>query len=194
MKSLKEFSAKKPLNEDVIPEEQIISLEELALELQDSVDILESSTFREAPVMPTDPPALLIMRRTSVRMFPNGQRVALYFVDKVNKYVSVPYMPMQWAQQGSRGHMPTAHMEETQIEETVMHHLQHIVDNHTARTIKFKDGKSQRVDVQTANAILKVHGSLNDENKKKVSDTAHKSREHFNKVADFAWKHVSYKK
>ena len=27
-----------------------------------------------------DPPAVLIMRRTSIRMFPNGQRIALYKV------------------------------------------------------------------------------------------------------------------
>lgn len=43
-----------------------------------------------------DPPSVLIMKRKSVRMFPNGQRVALYYVDKINKYVTVPYTAMQW--------------------------------------------------------------------------------------------------
>ena len=38
-----------------------------------------------------DPPAVLIMRRKSIRQFPNGQRVAMYYVDKINKYVTVPY-------------------------------------------------------------------------------------------------------
>jgi hypothetical protein len=50
-----------------------------------------------------------------------------------------------------------------------------------------------KVDVQTANAILKVHGAVNDENKEKISQMAHKSKSHFKKVADFAWKHVTYK-
>lgn len=44
-----------------------------------------------------DPPAVLIMRRKSVRQFPDGQRVALYYVDKINKYVTVPYTAMQWS-------------------------------------------------------------------------------------------------
>jgi hypothetical protein len=43
-----------------------------------------------------DPPAVLIMRRTSIRMFPNGQRIALYKVDKINKYVTVPYTDDNW--------------------------------------------------------------------------------------------------
>ena len=44
-----------------------------------------------------DPPAVLIMRRQSIRQYPNNQRVALYFVDKINKYVTVPYTAMQWS-------------------------------------------------------------------------------------------------
>ena len=44
-----------------------------------------------------DPPAVLIMKRKSVRQFPDGQRVALYYVDKLDKYVTVPYTAMQWS-------------------------------------------------------------------------------------------------
>ena len=47
-----------------------------------------------------DPPNILIMRRTSIRQYPNGQRVALYFVDKINKYVTVPYTASQWSSSG----------------------------------------------------------------------------------------------
>lgn len=49
---------------------------------------------------PMDPPAVLIMKRQSVRQFPNDQRVALYYVDKINKYVTVPYTAMQWSSTG----------------------------------------------------------------------------------------------
>ncbi|NBP01598.1 MAG: hypothetical protein EBU90_15985 [Proteobacteria bacterium] len=135
---------------------------------------------------PAEPPQILILRRKSIRQFPNGQRVALYQIDKLNKYVTIPYMEKNW----------TAEETELQlepIEESVIHHLQNIVDNHAAKSIKFKDGSSMKVDTQTANAILKVHGAVNDENKKKISDMAHKSKTHFKKVADFAWKHVTYK-
>lgn len=44
-----------------------------------------------------DPPAVLVMKRKSIRLFPNDQRVALYYVDKINKYVTVPYTAMQWS-------------------------------------------------------------------------------------------------
>lgn len=43
-----------------------------------------------------DPPAVLIMRRTAIRQFPNGQKIALYKVDKINKYVTVPYTDDNW--------------------------------------------------------------------------------------------------
>lgn len=48
-----------------------------------------------------DPPAVLIMKRKSIRQFPNNQRVALYYVDKINKYVTVPYTAMQWSSSGA---------------------------------------------------------------------------------------------
>ena len=48
-----------------------------------------------------DPPNILIMKRKTVRMYPNKQRVALYFVDKVNKYITVPYTEYQWASGGA---------------------------------------------------------------------------------------------
>jgi hypothetical protein len=49
------------------------------------------SEKRAVPKLPPDPPMVLIMKRKAVRLFPNGQRVALYHVDKINKYVTVPY-------------------------------------------------------------------------------------------------------
>jgi hypothetical protein len=50
---------------------------------------------------PMDPPAVLIMKRKSIRQFSDGQRVALYYVEKLDKYVTVPYTAMQWSSDGS---------------------------------------------------------------------------------------------
>jgi hypothetical protein len=44
-----------------------------------------------------DPPAVLLMKRKSVRQFSDGQRVALYYVEKLDKYVTVPYTAMKWS-------------------------------------------------------------------------------------------------
>lgn len=52
---------------------------------------------KEDHSVPVDPPAVLIMKRKSIRQFPNNQRVALYYVEKINKYVTVPYTGMQWS-------------------------------------------------------------------------------------------------
>ena len=55
------------------------------------------SEAKKLSASPMDPPAVLVMRRKSVRQFPDGQRVALYYVDKLDKYVTVPYTAMQWS-------------------------------------------------------------------------------------------------
>jgi len=129
---------------------------------------------------PQDPPAILVMRRKSIRQFPNGQRVDLYYVDKLKKYVTIPY------DDESIHLSPNMSM----VKEDVMNHLNDIVTSGTGKRISFKDGSSIKVDRQTAHAVLKVHGALNDDNKEKVKDMAHKSKQHFMKVVDFAWKHT----
>lgn len=37
------------------------------------------------------PPNMLILKRKSIRQFPNGQQVVLYYADKIKKYISIPY-------------------------------------------------------------------------------------------------------
>ena len=44
-----------------------------------------------------DPPAIIVMKRKSIRQFPNNQRVALYFADKIRQYITVPYTSSQWS-------------------------------------------------------------------------------------------------
>ena len=181
MKTLKDFISRTKIEEPQPVVEEKVEVE-LPLELQTKLEI---SNLTEAHGdAPHDLPAILIMRRKSIRQMSNGQKVALYYIDKLDKYVTIPY--------GENTTFANIQTEES-LEENVIHHLQHIVDNHSAKSIKFKDGKSMKVDVQTANAVLNVHKALNDENKKKVADMAHKSKEHFGRVVDFAWKHTKFK-
>jgi hypothetical protein len=92
LKTLKEFYAeKKSVTEEV-------ATEPMALE---AVDYVNENFSESADKHPMDPPAVLIMRRKSVRQFPNNQRVALYYVDKIDKYVTVPYTAMQWSSTGA---------------------------------------------------------------------------------------------
>lgn len=156
------------------------------LEAVDEFYIQESGSFKLGPVLPSDPPAMLVMRRTSIRMFPNGQRVALYFVDKINKYISVPYTPMQWNQ-----HMGSAHVgEEVEVVEmNIIEHMKDIVENKSPKVIMFEDGKTKKVDVLTASTILNMYTSLNTENRNMILDMGQKNKQLFEQVVDFAWTH-----
>lgn len=51
---------------------------------------VREGTLDEATTI-KDPPALLIMRRKAIRMFPDGKRVVMYYIDKLSKYISIPY-------------------------------------------------------------------------------------------------------
>ena len=60
-----------------------------------------SEVLKEDHDKTMDPPNMLVMKRKSIRQFSNNQRVALYYVDKIDKYVTVPYTAMQWSSSGA---------------------------------------------------------------------------------------------
>ena len=176
MKTLKDFISSQKVEETQPVEEKVVV--ELPLELQ-SLDEVES--LKESKDSPHDMPAMLIMRRKSIRQMANGQKVALYYVDKLDKYVTIPYGENTWF----------TTMESTEpVKEDVIERLQNIVEGQSAKNVHFENGRNMRVDVRTAKAILNVYESLNEENKNKIADVAGKSKEHFGKVVDFARKHT----
>lgn len=75
-------------------------------------------------------------------------------------------------------------------EAKVLDTIKDIVKNKSSKPVKFDDGKSMKVDMQTANVILKVYDALNQQNKDKVSDMLNKNKGNFVKFVDFAWKQV----
>lgn len=127
-----------------------------------------------------DPPVLLVMRRKSIRMFPNGQKVALYYVDKLKKYVTVPY--------DSQGNVSLTIEEE---EPTFLDTLQEISNASTSRRVKFDDSSSMVINRTTAGSILKIYEQLNDVNKLNLLEMAQRSKQDFKEVIEFASKHVN---
>ncbi len=140
--------------------------------------IREEVELNEAPI-DGDPPPVLMLKRKSIRLYPDNTRVALYYNDKLDKYFSIPYGPK----------VDTA-IQAEEIQESVMDSLHKIVKEKQADTVKFADGKRAKVDHFTASAIVQVHNALNDENKKKFSDMVHKSKDHFSRASDFAFRHT----
>ena len=136
--------------------------------------------LQEAKDSKHDMPAMLIMRRKSIRQMANGQKVALYYVDKLDKYVTIPYGENTWF---------TTMESMEPIADDVIVQLNNIVENDCTKNVRFENGESTKVNVRTAKTVLKVYESLNEENKSRIR-YAGNSKEHFGKVVDFARKHT----
>jgi len=74
------------------------------------------------------------------------------------------------------------------IDEDAITTIKSIVKDKQAKSIKFADGKSMKVDMTTANVLLKVIDALNDANKDKFIALVNKSKDTFAKAVDFSWK------
>lgn len=135
----------------------------------------------EAVDTPKDPPNVLVLRRKSIRLYPDNTRIALYYSNTLDKYFSVPYGPKIDS---------SIQAEEVEIKEAVIDTLHRIVKNKQHEPVQFSDGTKMKVDHFTASAITKVHSALNDDNKKKYADMVHKSKDHFKRASDFAFRHV----
>jgi hypothetical protein len=148
-------------------------------------DYIEAENIDEAYGQLVDPPAVLILKRTAIRVYPNDTRVALYYSQRLKKIFTVPYSTSKDNNFG-----PIVQAEKTEIAESHMIDLQKIKDTHQHGTVNHKDGSASKVDAQTAHAVLTVHKSLNDENKKKFADMVSRSAHHMQKAAEFSWKQM----
>lgn len=103
-----------------------------------------------------DPPFILLLKRTAVRLYPNNIKVGVYHSQRLNKNFAIPFM------QTNVGDVQTE---------------QHIV---------FRDGNSVILDEETALAFQKISENLNNENRAKFFEMIYESEESFNKAKEFA--------
>jgi hypothetical protein len=54
-------------------------------------DIMNEDFKKTKNIDINEMPALLILKRRAIRVFPDGQKVALYWADRINRYVTVPF-------------------------------------------------------------------------------------------------------
>ena len=80
--------------------------------------------------------------------------------------------------------------EEVELEEGVLDTVKKIVDSKQEQTVRFKNGKSIKVDPKTANALLTVHKALKPANAKKFAATLEKGERNFMSMVDFAMSNV----
>ena len=165
MKSLKEFVATRVEHKQQQEEVVVENVEQEYLSATHLPSIVVSEADKQDHGHPKDPPAILIMRRKAIRQYPNGQRVALYYVDKLNKYVTVPYSDMQWSA------MPEGYTPPTKQE----------LREDRLQTIMSLKNVSQVF----AEEVLKVYKKLNEQNKEKFIELAEQD---FRQLSDFVRK------
>lgn len=57
--------------------------------IKEDLDVIDEAKL----VKDFEPPYVLILKRQTVKSYPNNIKVALYYSDKLNKYISIPYGP-----------------------------------------------------------------------------------------------------
>ena len=78
----------------------------------------------------------------------------------------------------------------TVLHEDVLDTLKKIVKDKQHAAVKFDDKKSVKVDMTTANAIIKVHDALSGSSQKKFVSMLNKNKGTFAQTVDFVWKAV----
>ena len=110
----------------------------------------------EEPLNMKDPPNVLLLKRITVRLFPDGTKVALYYNRLLDKHFTIPYGP---------GIDSAIQAEETEV--SILEALQHVVELDEEQEIYFETD-SRSVHPETAQGILKLYNSLSEENKIKM--------------------------
>jgi len=125
---------------------------------------------RESKYSDNDPPAMLVMRRKSIRQFANGQKVALYYIDKINKYVTVPYDGIM----------------QLSTEETVFEKINFSFKANETILVEHLDGSTTEVTPSIAKSIIDLHKKVNENNKQKLADMLEASSQHFQTIVKFS--------
>lgn len=145
-------------------------------------NVREEQEFIEESSRETDKlPAVLILKRRSIRLFPNNVKVAIYHSDKLNRSFTLPMTDLNMSSVAEEVE-PAG-----QPEGGVISTLRQIVKGKAANVVQFKDGKKMKVDMYSAKAILMVYDSVNAENKTKMDQMLNKDKHGFIKIADFAF-------
>jgi len=144
VKTLKDFISTK---EEPLPEVMEESVEPEFLDVEELPSFIAEDKKSEKH----DPPAVLIMRRVGVRQYPNKQTVALYYVDKIHKYVTVPYNKSQQI------------VSVSEEEVSVIEKLKCIVENKSSLIID-----SKQISLVQAKSVLNAYSKLNEKNREKL--------------------------
>lgn len=121
-------------------------------------------------------PAVLILKRKSIRQFPDGT-VALYYSDTLKKFVSIPFLEIGISD------ITENTKQFSKIKENAIDYLKNINES---ENIKFEDGTVLLVTPNMAKKVLGVYESLNKQNKQHMLTVLSEDKNSFLKIVNFA--------
>jgi hypothetical protein len=148
---------------------------------------IRGSLKESANLTISDPPTVILMRRKAIRVYPNGQRIALYHNERLGLDVSVPYYPGNVGGQGHEVALATVRESIARLDETIIKKLEVIRKNNSVGDVVFANGASVQVQPAVAERILDLYNNEDLKFKTRVDLTrfVSTSPKEFKKVVDF---------
>lgn len=127
----------------------------VVLDKEDEEEMKEEVSLEEAVV--SEPPFIILLKRTAVRLYPNGLRVATYTSDKLKREFAIPFIGKEAG----------------------------LVQSTEEYQFKLNDGTVITIDEETDIAFENVYEKLDEENKQKFFEMLYESKETFEKLKEF---------
>jgi hypothetical protein len=127
----------------------------VVLDKEDEKEMKEEVSLEEAVV--SEPPFIILLKRTAVRLYPNGLRVATYTSDKLKREFAIPFIGKEAG----------------------------LVQSTEEYQFKLNDGTVITIDEETDIAFENVYEKLDEENKQKFFEMLYESKETFEKLKEF---------
>jgi hypothetical protein len=135
----------------------------------------EEQKIMEEPLAIKDPPNVLLLKRITTRMFPDGTKVALYYNRLLDKHFTIPYGP---------GVNSPLQAEELQM--SAFDSLQMVLANEEDTDILFGE-EYRTVSLVEAKSLIRLYHKLSEENKQRMVNQLD-NLEMFDKFTEYALK------
>jgi hypothetical protein len=145
--------------------------------VREELDEAAPSATSDVAFVP-DPPAVLVIKRRAVRLYPDGTRVALYYSDKLKRYFTVPYATMSSGLSAIQAENFIAELRSSS----------RLVEN---TTLELEDNTQVELDTEMIEHIVYAYDGLEDDNKDRFIDLLTSSVEGFDKAYEFSRSHYS---
>jgi hypothetical protein len=160
------------------------------------LDTLEENTHNR------EPPAVLTLKRQTVRQYPDGSKIALYWSDDLKRMITIPFsngiISQQFMEDAPIGYSYNSEAEEDEENSPPEKKIGYISDivqaaRNAIKTneitgIKFANGGTYTIDKTTATLLLNVFERLNKRNKWKINLLINQSLKNYLNIIKFAIK------